>query len=300
MERCELPASALRPGRCSAARTAACRAGRRSRRSRPSCPRRDEAAAQRRVRRVAGPAAAGVDRAERERDGGTGASRCGWVAASYCACQKSVSMPRSTSRTVRWPSSEGSGRVPSGMRTVIEPPWLGARDRVLRVAGFGVRGRDRPVGQRHVRARDVGDHSRRERGVARIERRAARVPADQGHAERRAGGDGRRPRLRPCPDRRGSSTVPGRAERRRRPALSRGSASRSTGAPPRRVDVLRPCGRAVDRARDIAEAAVRCRPRAGGRSSGGRCGGRGRRSCEPLPANDGDRRPEPVVARRRR
>ena len=46
--------------------------------------------------------------------------RC--VAASYLACQKSVSMPFSTSTTVRCPSPEGSGLVPSGMRTVIDPP----------------------------------------------------------------------------------------------------------------------------------------------------------------------------------
>ena len=33
-------------------------------------------------------------------------------------------MPRSTSRTVRCPSPDGSGLVPSGIRTVIDPPWL--------------------------------------------------------------------------------------------------------------------------------------------------------------------------------
>ena len=54
------------------------------------------------------------------------------------------------------------------------------------------------------------------------------------------------------------------------------------GPPPRRREVLRPCGRTVSCATACCSGRS-CRPRAGGRSSGGRCAGRGRRSCVPSP-----------------
>ena len=99
-------------------------------------------------------------------------------------------------------------------------------------------------------------------------------PTPTGHAEERRGDVAAR-------DRGPASLSRFRASSRAawRPGPEPGIGVPLDGLPPRRCDGLRPCGRAVIVRGHLALAAVQARPRAGGRSSGGRCAGRGRRSC---------------------